>query len=364
MVYVQATKSNATQWIAVWVLVGVNALWGLSFPIMKSLNLQMEQFFGLENHSVPSSLSVAFASGMICMRFLMSLVVLCFVCPSMVRSASKYEWRVGVLVGLFFYFGLVLQVMGLATIPASRSGFLTSLTAVFTPIFSAILFRKSISVNVVIGVVIALLGVSILTGLIIFDSGGIGFASDAISKWTLGDTLTTLGAVLFTGQLILVDYYGKKINSTAITPGMFFIVALAAALTFAVLHSAALTSMPIHAAHSLQTWRTLFFSPHFIVIVLFLALVCSVLAFLGMNTYQPHITAVQASIIYSSEPVFASFWALFLPGLLGTIEIKMSYPNEILSQHLIVGGAFVLFANMVALWPRRIAAPSSLVSKF
>ena len=241
MEYAQgATKSNATQWIAVWILVGVNALWGLSFPIMKSLNLQMEQFFGLENHSVPSSLSVAFSSGMIGLRFLMSLVVLCFVCPRLVRSASRVEWRVGVLVGLFFYLGLVLQVMGLATIPASRSGFLTSLTAVFTPIFSAIVFRKSISVNVVIGVAIALLGVSILTGLIVLDSGGIGFASDAISKWTLGDTLTTLGAVLFTGQLLLVDYYGKRINSAAITPGMFLTVALAAALAFFVLHAAAL----------------------------------------------------------------------------------------------------------------------------
>ena len=353
MVYVQqATKSNATQWIAVWVLVGVNALWGLSFPIMKSLNLQMEQFFGLENHSVPSTLSVAFSSGMIGMRFLMSLVVLCLVCPSLVRSASRAEWRIGGLVGLLFYFGLVLQVMGLATIPASRSGFLTSLTAVFTPVFSAILYRKSVSVNVVFGVAIALLGVSILTGLIVFDSSGIGFASDAVSKWTTGDTLTTLGAVFFTGQLLLVDFYGKRINSTAITPGMFLTVALAAALTFAVLHTTALASIPIHATHVSLAWRTLFFSPLFIGIVLFLAVVCSVLAFLGMNTYQPHITAVQASIIYSSEPVFASFWALFMPGLLGTIEAKIGYPNETLSQPLIVGGAFVLLANVVALWPR------------
>ena len=353
MVYVQqATKSNATQWIAVWVLVGVNALWGLSFPIMKSLNLQMEQFFGLENHSVPSSLSVAFSSGMIGMRFLMSLVVLCLVCPNLVGSASRAEWRIGGLVGLLFYFGLVLQVMGLATIPASRSGFLTSLTAVFTPVFSAILYRKFVSVNVVLGVAIALLGVSMLTGLIVFDSSGMGFASDAISKWTAGDTLTTLGAVFFTGQLLLVDFYGNRINSTAITPGMFLTVALAAALTFAVLHTTALASTPIHATHVLLAWRTLFFSPLFIGIVLFLAVVCSVLAFLGMNTYQPHITAVQASIIYSSEPVFASFWALFVPGLLGTIEAKIGYSNEILSQPLIVGGAFVLLANVVALWPR------------
>ncbi len=347
-----SVRSNSMQWVAVWALVGVNALWGLSFPIMKSLNLQMEHFFNLENDSVPSSLSVAFSSGMIGMRFMISLAVLCLLCPSLVRGATWAEWKAGVYVGLFFYVGLVLQVIGLATIPASRSGFLTSLTAVFTPIFSAIFFRKSVSSNVLVGVAISLLGVSILTGLIAVDTKGIGIASDATSKWMLGDTLTTLGAVLFTCQLLLVDYYGKRINSTAITPGMFLVVAIAASLTFAVLHTTALASVPIHSGHAWQSWLKLFLSPLFIGIVLFLALFCSVVAFLGMNKYQPQITAVQASIIYSSEPVFASSWALFLPGVLGVIETKIGYPNEIISAQLVLGGTLVLLANIVSFWPR------------
>ncbi len=346
------SKNDGIHWIAVWALVGVNALWGLSFPIMRSLNLQMEQFFGLSNDAVPSSLSVAFSSGMIGMRFLVALVILFVVCPNLVRNATMAEWRAGVLIGLLFYVGLVLQVMGLATIPASRSGFLTSLTAVFTPLFSAVLFRKSISINVLIGVAIALLGVSILTGLILLDAGGISIASDATSKWTLGDTLTTLGAVLFTGQLLLVDYYGKHINTTAITPGMFLVVTIAALLTFAALHSAALASVPTHAAHAWSSWGALLLSPIFLSVILFLALFCSVLAFLGMNKYQPQITAVQASVIYSSEPVFASLWALFLPEMLGILEFKMGYPNEVVSWPLFIGGACVLLANVVALWPR------------
>ena len=353
MVYAEGSvRSSSMQWVAVWALVGVNALWGLSFPIMKSLNLQMEHFFNLENDSVPSSLSVAFSSGMIGMRFMISFAVLCLLCPGLVRGATWAEWKAGVYVGLFFYVGLVLQVIGLATIPASRSGFLTSLTAVFTPIFSAILFRKSVSSNVLVGVAISLLGVSILTGFIAVDPKGIGIASDATSKWTLGDTLTTLGAVLFTCQLLLVDYYGKRINSTAITPGMFLVVAVASSLTFAVLHTTALSSLPIYADHAWQSWLKLLLSPLFIGIVLFLALFCSVVAFLGMNKYQPQITAVQASIIYSSEPVFASSWALFLPGLLGVIETKIGYPNEIISAHLVLGGTLVLLANIVSLWPR------------
>ncbi len=344
------TTSAATRWIAVWALVGVNALWGLSFPIMKSLNHHMELCFGLENDSVPSLLSVAFSSGMIGIRFLLSLAVLSIFFPGLVRGASRAEWQAGVCVGLLFYFGLVLQVIGLATIPASRSGFLTSLTAVFTPIFSAVLFRRFIPKNVLAGAAIALLGVSILTGLIVINTQGVGVSPDGISKWTIGDSLTTLGAVLFTGQLLLVDYYGRRMNTTAITPSMFLTVALASTLTFAVLHEVALTSIPSLATQALNTWSNLFFSPVFIGILFFLAVFCSVLAFLGMNKYQPHITAVEASIIYSSEPVFASFWALFLPGLMGAFGPEIGYSNEMISVHLILGGAIVLMANIVSLW--------------
>ncbi len=332
-------------------LVGVNALWGLSFPIMKSLNLQMEQFFDLRNDAVPITLSVAYCAGMIGMRFIIAIAILCIACPQLVRRATLAEWKAGAFVGLLFYFGLVLQVMGLATIPASRSGFLTSLTAVFTPIFSAVLFRRRISFNVIGGVAIALLGVSILTGLFNLDTNGIHIAPDALAKWTLGDTLTTLGAVLFTGQVLMVDHFGSRINSTAMTPGMFLTVAVAAGFTFSLLYSTSLGSIPNHSSHPLQAWRTLFESPVFVGIVIFLALFCSVLAFLGMNKYQPHISAVQASIIYSSEPVFASVWALFLPEFLGTIKSNLGYLNESISPQLLLGGAFVLLANFVVLWP-------------
>ena len=133
---------------------------------------------------------------------------------------------------------------------------------------------------------------------------------------------------------------------------MFLVVAVAASLTFAVLHTTALSSLPSYTDHAWQSWLKLFLSPLFIGIVLFLALFCSVVAFLGMNKYQPQITAVQASIIYSSEPVFASSWALFLPGLLGVIETKIGYPNEIISAHLVLGGTLVLLANIVSLWPK------------
>ncbi len=343
---------SSEQIIAIVALVGVNALWGLSFPMIKSMNQQMEHGFALEGMAVSTSLHVAFTSGMIGLRFLIALAMLCLICPRLVRLASKEEWQAGLVVGLLFYFGLVLQVMGLATIPASRSGFLTSLTAVFTPIFSALILRQLPSWNVALGVCIALIGVSVLTGLIVLDSRGFGIAPDGMSKWTFGDTLTTLGSVLFTGQLLLVDYYGRRLNSAAITPGMFLAVAVAAGLTFLVMHTISLPESQFQSDGTWQIWNFLFLNPIFFGLVVFLALFCSVIAFLGMNKYQPHISAVQASVIYSSEPAFASTWALFLPGLLGLLAANFGYPNETVSLPLFLGGSLILLANIVALWPR------------
>ena len=167
--------------VAIFALVAVNALWGLSFPIIKSMNLQMEHAAGLESSQIDSSLRVAFTAGMIAMRFAVAFLLLCFLGYKLVLNASMAEWRAGAIVGLFFYFGLMLQVLGLATIPASRSGFLTSLTAVFTPLFSALVLRRVPTSNVWIGGLIALLGVSLLTGLLQVSQWQLSIASDAMS---------------------------------------------------------------------------------------------------------------------------------------------------------------------------------------
>jgi len=344
--------------VAICALVAVNALWGLSFPIIKSMNLQMEHIAGLESSQIDSSLRIAYTAGMIAIRFAIAFLLLAILGFKLVMNASLAEWRAGAVVGLFFYVGLVFQVMGLATIPASRSGFLTSLTAVFTPLFSALVLRRFPNSNVWIGGVIALLGVSLLTGLVQWSNWQLTIASDAISKWTIGDSLTTFGSVLFTGQLLLVDYYGKRLNTTAISPGMFLTVAVASGVTFVCLQHTTIEPniIPVAGQVGVKMFSTeLFFSPMFLGLFVFLAFFCSVLAFVGMNRYQPHVSAVQASVIYSTEPVFASLAALFLPSLLGSISASFAFPNEELSFPLILGGALILLANLVALWPRNIA---------
>jgi drug/metabolite transporter (DMT)-like permease len=79
-------------------------------------------------------------------------------------------------------------------------------------------------------------------------------------------------------------------------------------------------------------------------LTLLLALACTVYGYLMMTRWQPSVTATQAGIIYATEPVFASSWALFLPEIYSRMT-GIAYPNETIHWQLLAGGALILAAN-------------------
>lgn len=328
---------------AIAILTFVNVLWGLSFPMTKTINLQVDANFGVEAEHSSTPLRVAAASWLIGCRFLIALGIFAIFFRSVIRRAGRAEWLAGTWIGVFFVVGLILQVMALATIPASRSGFLTSLVAVYTPLISALLFRIKPPIGVALGVVVALLGVAVLTGLVIVGPGGAAIAEDALTAWTFGDTLTTLGAIFFAGQVILVDRFGRRLDAAALTPGMFASTAIFAFIAFAI-------ARPMIPETPLVGWVELSCRSGFWVPVLALSIFCSVLAFNWMNSYQHYVSASQAGIIYTFEPVCASAAAMIMPGLLSR-AFGVDYPNETLVLPMLLGGALIILANLLSLCP-------------
>ena len=326
-------------WIPVLALILVNGLWGFSFPVVKVLNEMSDLQFAIAPGKESTSFRVLASAWMIATRFSIALFLLFIVWNGLVRRATRQEWKAGFYIGVMFYFGLVLQVIGLASIPASRSGFLTSLTAVFTPLFGALVFRKYPNRWMV----------SVLTGLIVWTPSGFQLAEDAADRWTLGDTLTTLGSMFFAFQVLFLDHYGKRIDSVAVTPSMFLTAALLGWLTIGLLLGTPLRSGIGVEGMELRDWTELSLKPIFLSSLGLLAVFCSLVAFGWMNKYQPYVTASQAAVIYSLEPVFASSWALFLPGLLSILS-GIKHHNEQLTFGLVVGGLLILIANFVALY--------------
>ena len=84
-------------------------------------------------------------------------------------------------------------------------------------------------------------------------------------------------------------------------------------------------------------------------IVLALALPCSVGAYLLMNIWQRKVSATEAGLIYTSEPVFTAAYVLFMPAMLGAF-VGAVYPNESFTLSLGIGGGLILLANLLMQW--------------
>ncbi len=326
-------------------LVIVNAMWGATFPVMKAMNLQIDDYFGVTQATASGWLRSASAGWLIAIRFGFALVMFVIFFRGAMSRVRLPHALAGVALGTLFFIGMLLQVIGLGTIPASRSGFLTSLAVVFTPLLSTIFRRRLPRSTVMAGVAFALVGVAVLTEIIDFN-GGVSIAPDSLSRWTWGDSLTILAAIFFSCQILLVDVLGKRYDSIAFTPGMFATAVVLGMLVFAGL-AGHVPDIPDG-----RSWWGLAKQPSFFGLIGVLGLFPSLLAFAWMNKYQPYLTATQAAVIYTTEPFFASTWAMFLPAVMAAY-CAVTYANESFTWPLLIGGVFVLLANVLALWPAK-----------
>ena len=339
--------TNSRRRRAILALILTNALWGLSFPTMRMINALMERAVpaGPGERSTTEVVvdHLTRASFYTAVRFALAMVILGLAMPSLFRRLSRAEWLMGMGVGLPFAAGFLLQVAGLNEIPASRSGFLTSLSVAFTPLLMVAMERRRPRIATMIGGSIALVGTAFLTGLLIpGGSFGVHLAADSTSRLGLGDVLTTLAAFIFAIQIVAIDVFARRMPSERITAGMFAAVTVIAAIVFA----AGIVARPAGAGHS--GWGRLFFDGPFLILTSITSVFCSALAFWLMNTYQPEVTPVQAASIYTIEPVFATLWAMWLPGIISPM-VGLDYASEHADVTLLLGGSLIVLGNIIGL---------------
>lgn len=281
--------------------------------------------------------TIAVSNYYLALRFFIALLVLALVQPKLVKATTFKEWRLGFATAFLFSTGILLQIIGLREIPASRSAFLTSLSVVFTPLLVMVIFKRLPRPLVVVGAAIAILGTAILTGVTEELSN-----SSYLASLKLGDGLTIFGALLFAFLIIQIDSISKRIPAERITPGMF--------LGIGALSSLAALSLIAHSNNSLQTLTTLAGDYQLLVITLFMSIFTTLIPFHLMNRYQHYFSPAHASLIYTLEPIFATAWSLFIPTTLSLI-FSVNYQPEILTHSVIAGGALILLGNALAVLP-------------
>ena len=171
---------------------------------------------------------------------------------------------------------------------------------------------------------------------------GLHLAADSTARLGAGDALTVAGAFLFAFQILAIDVFARRMPSERLTPGMFLAVIAVAVVVF--LSGAAVRPLPAGPAG----WTGLLTDGPFLALTATTSVFCSALAFWLMNTHQPEVSPVQAASIYTLEPVFATLWAIWLPGVLSPL-IGLEYPSERPDLMLVVGGALIVLGNVVSL---------------
>ncbi len=294
--------------------------WGLSFLTMKALVLMQQKI-------LPQSSTWFLTALSLIIRFGMAALILLFWNARTLRQITRAELLHGTVLGVVGGIGLLFQMDGVNYTSASTSAFLTQCYCLFIPLIVAVRQRRWPSKTLSASCALVLAGVAILSQ---FD-----FRQMRLGR---GEWETLIATLFFTGQILWLERPGFAANNpNHITLIMFLWNAL-------IVLPIPLLSFT-HLAAALATYQ----SPAAILLMGILVFFCSLIAYSLMNSWQPHVEAAKAGVIYCFEPVFASLFALFLPQWISRFA-KINYPNETLTLHLLGGGALIIAANILILF--------------
>jgi drug/metabolite transporter (DMT)-like permease len=295
-------------------------LWGLSFPLIKVLDID-------QRARLPEATGVFLATWLQMARFGIAALMMAPVIAR--RGMTRSEFSQAAWLALWGGLGMALQAWGLGHTNASTSAFLTQAYCVFLPLVACLRTRCAPEGRIIAAIILVVAGGAILSG-----------ARPGDLRIGKGEIATLAASFLFTFQILTLEnpkYAGNRgLTVTFAMCGLIAVLFFPICLTLAPDSSALLTAGASSTSFG---------------ILIVLALLCSVGAYGLMNSWQPRVSATEAGLIYTTEPVFAAAFALFLPSLLAG-GLGCGYENEKLNANLLTGGSLILFANLLMQWKR------------
>ena len=223
---------------------------------------------------------------------------------SQLADRKKRLLKGGVLCGLFMLIGTATQQIGLLTVSAGKSGFISSIYIVFTPLFSVIVGSK-VKRRTVICIAIAIMGFAVMS-----LKGGISGA-------TPGDWLTLASAAGFAAQIVAVNCFVDKDNAVLLSQLQFFFCGAAGLAVALIMEGPA--------------WAGVLAG---IPILLYQTFVPTAGGYTLQIIGQKYTDSSTAALIMSTEAIFAMiFGAIFL--------------HEMMSMREIAGAAIIFAATIL-----------------
>ena len=253
-------------------LLSVAIIWGATFVVVKE---------SIETTPVFSYLFLRFG-----LAFLVLL-------PWVISRRDRIDRRVirsGLLLGVLYFGAFGTQTLGLSTIDASLSAFLTGLYVIFVPLIALLIFRRRPGRFALYASVIALGGLWLLTS----PAGDFRQLQLGTGEW-----LTILCAMLFALHIIATDHFTRLYDTVQLVGIQLLTVSFLSALTSELTEP---FTWPPHWSSSL------------IVSLLITGILATAYALFIQTKMQRYTTPTRTAIIFAMEPVSAALFGILWAG--------------------------------------------------
>jgi len=268
----------------------VTLVWGSTFVLVKNAIDSLEPF--------------SFNG----VRFLIAAIVL-IVCLLLFdrKQLKQLNLKImvsGVIIGFWLFLGYATQTIGLLYTTSSKAGFITGLNVVFVPLISMFLVKLYPSRNAVLGILVATIGLFLLT-------------MTDVTALNIGDGFVFLCSISFAMQIILTGKYSSRFPTLLLT-----VIQITTCAIFSIISS-----------FIFEDWKKslnvhILFSKNVLTALIITSILATAVAFFVQTNFQKYTTATRVALIFAMEPVFAAitgyFWAgerLSVSALMGCILI-------------------------------------------
>ena len=286
-------KKLVKRYIAESGLLLIGILWGMGFVTVKiGLNAGMNTFY------------------LMWLRFLGSFVLLSILFRKKIKKVSKDDLKAGVILGIIQYFGYVFQTYGAANTTVGKNAFFTAINVIIVPYIFWILNKKKPDIFSFSASIICMIGVGIMS-----LDGNLSFTH--LNK---GDVMTIISAFFFALQVAYTGYFGRKVHPM----NLVLLQMLVGGLLFAGTQFATSGLSEVIPLHGETLMAIIYLVVFSTAIPMMLQIYCQRLT-----------TATKASILMSTESMFAPVFAFFILGERMTLRVAL-------------GAIFILFSVVVS----------------
>src|SRR5271165_132221 len=290
----QPAISHAT---AVLIIASVATVWGFGFPMTR---IVLDGGF-----SVGSLMSIRFPLA----GLLMFAIIRAKGIPITRRGIVDGTWLGLVLVIIFW-----LQTDGMRFTTTAKSGFITGLYVLFTPLVAFVIGQR-VKLASALGALIATYGLYLLVHL----PGGWW------TGWNRGDVEILLCAFLCGVHIVMMGAFSRRSEAWLLAGSQVVTCGIVSLIVTAFLPS----------PYGFQTAVTALSHWPVVGATLYLALFSTVFAFWGQATAQTRLGPTESAVLFSLEPVLAAFLSVF-------------WLKEVITTQQVVGGALIVVAMIVS----------------